>query len=53
VEASSSGPPWLAVLVILAIGWLVIGIVGGGLLLPPGFGVLALLAVIWILGRAA
>jgi hypothetical protein len=46
-----TGPPWVAVLAILAVGWLVIGGLFGGFLLPPGLGVLALLAVFWILGR--
>jgi curved DNA-binding protein CbpA len=48
---ATTGPPWVAVLAILAVGWLVIGGLFGGLLLPPGIGVLALLAVFWILGR--
>ena len=52
-EASSAGgPPWLAVLAILAVGWIVAGGILGGLLLPPGLGVVALLAGAWILSRA-
>lgn len=50
---SASGPPWLAVLAILAVGWLVVGGFVGGFPLPVVFGVIAFVAASSVIDRLA